>query len=1005
MAEQYVLSMNDQLRRDELPVVFRAAVAFPVSEGGYVTFGTPDFPDIDKAKAEASESKDIICFNCQQPGHTAKKCPKPSVKRCKNCDEVGHNVSNCSQPIKCTTCGSQHHTRHDCPESAKPTEGKAKGSRKRDKSDPPDVAAELRFYLHDQHISHLSVHLRFGYHRNDTDTKLTYTNSDLMLYHANTKGIKATIVDVNEKLLETRATVFGVDKDKLAAWIATGQLYMVNLEYCPSSSAKNIGTNFFTFNSMGEFSDQFERVRSFLCEYAVSPRNQESVLIQAIVRSTGEIAYKTSELNTQMLAQAKFDPMAKWYEHGLNCQMGMAIAKADRPNYVLPAKATFFNIAEYLTVFYHGITDIHENLDETQNWMHVNVRFAALPFSGRKYIMFIEMRPSLRLTPGDRVKVCLNWYEDQRKHDWIAEVVTPVPFATSQDYTSILSRPYISDDDTDEGHFDNIELPKDSVIEVTDQEDTEKVRSMITTMNPMEVTICLQVSTEPTRRQINALRQLQQGHENNVDLKDTCKILTANNLRSLETVDAFAHLVKLAGEEKLQQVINNQCKLHNKEQRQADAELRNLPGGLLLIQGSPGTGKTAWIVNNIAVCYSFATDQDPTQIVVLSGSNAPLDDLAVSIYTRLLSIYNSDTTAYKYPVVIREHSVDTEIQVYRKEETGKRKEIIGTRAPAPIRDDIDMSKLAVAQMLLKTYERVISRKYTNITDRRVQQLDLSLGTWMLRVAGLHIHDGKPHPIAHPDEKRFGMFREFLIRYGTGQEFSSHDNTKFTDAAADLRDYVHSMADVQLTTLNNYHQSKVYGEMEPHIIFVDEAAKAPEGDAISAFVWNNAPARIFVGDIFQIKPNSSVGEQEKLSPFAKQMNMSFFSRALYAGYKTVWFTTQHRYANGINNLLNHLGYVDLKTHKDVENRYPVQRAKDLLKKTFDIKGSIMFLDLPSGTREKLISQPVQDEPSEHQVGVLHIPTSSSPRLGAQGYRYCNSLCGATTAVHLLTPQYG
>ena len=100
-------------RRDEFSAIFRAALTFPVSEDGYVVFGTPGFRDIGNPKteaAEASKSTVFVCFNCLQPGHYANKCPRPRVKRFKNCGEVGHNLSKCPQPIKCTTCGSLHHT-------------------------------------------------------------------------------------------------------------------------------------------------------------------------------------------------------------------------------------------------------------------------------------------------------------------------------------------------------------------------------------------------------------------------------------------------------------------------------------------------------------------------------------------------------------------------------------------------------------------------------------------------------------------------------------------------------------------------------------------------------------------------------------------------------------------------------------------------------------------------------------------------------------------------------
>jgi len=218
------------------------------------------------------------------------------------------------------------------------------------------------------------------------------------------------------------------------------------------------------------------------------------------------------------------------------------------------------------------------------------------------------------------------------------------------------------------GHFDDLELPPESVLELIDQTDTESVRQKITTMPPTVVNIMIESSDETTRRQINTLRELQQNRTRHH--RWTLDLLRASNLRNIQSRDAFGHILKSHTEDELQQAILRFCCQHNEEQRQADQTLRQIPAGLLLIQGSPGTGKTTWLIDNIAVCYSFATTEEAAQIVVLTGTNAPLDDLAVKIFERLHGIYEQDQK--KFPVVIREHSIETEIDIYRREEAQKR---------------------------------------------------------------------------------------------------------------------------------------------------------------------------------------------------------------------------------------------------------------------------------------------------------------------------------------------
>lgn len=665
------------------------------------------------------------------------------------------------------------------------------------------------------------------------------------------------------------------------------------------------------------------------------------IVINALVRDFGDFPRKIAELKGQMADQKKDNPLGYWFEHGLNCQLGMQLIKACRPRYSIPAKSTFFTIQEYLTIQYYGVIEQHEEVKDKIQWFHVRARFAALPFHDRKYFMFVEMNPKIRLSTGDRLKVSLDWYTDSRDRDWVATVQMPLPFSTSQDYTTILSRPFV--EDKYNGHFDDTEIPEESVLNLQDHTDTESVREKITTMPPTQVKIRLESSDEATRRQINTLREMQQNqaaHEN------ALRILCAANLRSLSNVDAFADIVKLHGEDKLQQATQRYCGRQNSEQREATEALRNLPGGILLLQGSPGTGKTTWIVDIVTVCFSFATVKDPTQIVLLAGTNAPLDDLAAKVSESLYKIYAEDSKQRKFPIVIREHSIETEASIYLHKETAKGKQILGTRVSPPTLDpDVNITELAVAQMLLQTYQDAMKQRYEHISDKRVRNIDLSLGMWMLRAAGLPLHSGGPHPIAHPDMGKFSEFRAFLRRYGMGDKFSPIESEKFTNAATEVRNYVHSIADVQLSTLNNYQQAKVYQGVKAKMVLVDESAKAAEADIIGALVWNTAPTRIFVGDMFQLKPVTFMGREEKA--FEKQMAMPFFSRALHAGYKSVWFNTQHRYSKDICNLLNTLGYRRLVTQPEVENRYSVRMAKDFMRKTFSISGTVCLLNLPSG----------------------------------------------------------
>jgi hypothetical protein len=82
-----------------------------------VAFGTPDFPDIPKSWGWRVKGHGQLQLSATWP--CLQELPEGARQRCKNSGEVGHTVSKCSQPIKCTTCSSPHHTHHDYPESGK----------------------------------------------------------------------------------------------------------------------------------------------------------------------------------------------------------------------------------------------------------------------------------------------------------------------------------------------------------------------------------------------------------------------------------------------------------------------------------------------------------------------------------------------------------------------------------------------------------------------------------------------------------------------------------------------------------------------------------------------------------------------------------------------------------------------------------------------------------------------------------------------------------------------
>ena len=61
-------------------------------------------------KRKPIEQKGIGCFNCNEPGHKARDCPKPIT--CYGCQKVGHMARDCQT---CRYCKEEGHFKDKCP--------------------------------------------------------------------------------------------------------------------------------------------------------------------------------------------------------------------------------------------------------------------------------------------------------------------------------------------------------------------------------------------------------------------------------------------------------------------------------------------------------------------------------------------------------------------------------------------------------------------------------------------------------------------------------------------------------------------------------------------------------------------------------------------------------------------------------------------------------------------------------------------------------------------------
>lgn len=180
--------------------------------------------------------------------------------------------------------------------------------------------------------------------------------------------------------------------------------------------------------------------------------------------------------------------------------------------------------------------------------------------------------------------------------------------------------------------------------------------------------------------------------------------------------------------------------------------------------------------------------------------------------------------------------------------------------------------------------------------------------------------------------KFAKFGQHLMNLARGEEVSIADQTIWQRRFAEAEQYLNSVIDVQCTTLSNYFTPRIHNSIRPRAVIVKEAGKATEMETIGAYLLNDCPHLILVGNVYQLPPYI---EDMRDTQFAPQESISLFNRLQLIGYPAYLFKEQHRYPASINELLKVLGVKDLCMHPAVMQRPEVQKAQKFISRHFKI----------------------------------------------------------------------
>ena len=682
------------------------------------------------------------------------------------------------------------------------------------------------------------------------------------------------------------------------------------------------------------------------------------------------------------MLQARFEkdairhPLRQWYPAYMrHCgiQKGQYLEPEERPSVgTVDPVYTVSDWLDYMTR--HGFGHIYNqehlnNLtDPFAQSLHEMFFFELYGGRNRRIMFFLRTASSdeeVRLLPNDKLAVSFDKERDVTMA-WNATVVEPLPYSPLSVVTGYITRPW---DKEAKAYKDTRDL---KMVPTTRLKDRRQALRRIMSQEPYQVGLRLITSDEPFRRSLTALEYLNQCQAGLIPASPRqhldVKYLLGNHFDTIQKIDMYEGIAaKELNPEQLMQL--------NEGQLRAVMKSRSLPAGWLLIHGPPGTGKTYLIVEMLK---PFLQDSEHHRVLVCCPNNAGVDNAAQrahEVLTRLQAAGSADAKKY----VVRLHSLETEKGIVEKDAKLNRTVPEDAR-PQCVQEFGDeelaiLNNLDMAKMIHEEYERNTKTKFAGVHDKRVLNLEMSLGHRILQVAGiLKDAEKKRFPWAKdPADPLIASFCASYNQYNEGAEMDRARSKSFREQTKSLCELTIDGAEVVACTLATAAVPLVataYGAAEG--LALDESAKVLESDMWPLLQhYLQLHWKLLAGDPFQLGP--VVLSSEASNPFFKQMKLSMQHRLISTGATSQFLPEQARAIEDIAKPYNDIVYDGLLAHaastkKDLR---PIARAvEEFNVKTYNLKSNIVYVDLTDGKSKRVATGSIyNDQACQYGLNLL------------------------------------
>ena len=442
---------------------------------------------------------------------------------------------------------------------------------------------KLRPFVHDQHHSHLELAITVHWTDEQENQRTAYSYYRFVPGNLDGEIQVTEIVDRTPADIRQLQPMFPhVSAEELFRWLNAPeyQYWRLVLRHKPGHP---YASNLFNAVRYGQpIDDKLDAIRAHLTSDTI----QEFTMLVPTVDLPGMIQL----LNDRFMTERALCPLDNFYDNRAQyIQLGQLKKPMDRPSYKLGRVLSYQSFQEYYTLQGYGTVQEYEFNSATYgSAICCDLRIMRLHANNDAiYLAFMtDIDEIACFQPGTQLQVGFTRIRDQ---DFYARVTEPFVYAGLNDTTLILTRPF----NKEAGKYLDLNLGKRVL--TGDFKTFTKARHAIVNARPRQAEIRVSSSDTVIKRQLNSLRELQKYAPDEIR-----QLLQANRFDSLRRYNAFETLGDHATE-----LINRICSQFNADQRRVIDLLKNLPGGLGLVIGPPGTGKT-YVITHISMMFMLS---------------------------------------------------------------------------------------------------------------------------------------------------------------------------------------------------------------------------------------------------------------------------------------------------------------------------------------------------------------------------------------------------------------